>query len=122
MGKDFCVCKTCVHFRACLGKDAEGRMFDIEAPNDCINYLRGNSDELLDILEKSTAKKPYHTEGEVAYQCPFCDHTVHVNLANMDMRHQYAFGLLSEFCTRCGQKLDWTYLEKCPDEEAKNEQ
>ena len=71
-------------------------------------HITIDKNKTLDALDNAIPKKPLHTEGETAYLCPKCDHTVFVNISQMSISDCHAYGLTPEFCVRCGQKLDWS--------------
>lgn len=74
-------------------------------------HITVDKNKVLDALTKATPLEVVHNECETAYLCPTCDHTVFVNNSQMSISGCHDFGLTPEFCSRCGQRLDWSEVK-----------
>ena len=63
----------------------------------------GTVEELQELKEKSVAKKPFRPFGTHSYKCSNCwQFVAHEVDDNCDLETTMA-----DYCTYCGQKLDW---------------
>lgn len=63
--------------------------------NGLINIVHERT--LQELVDKATPKKPYH--GEWGYRCPTCG-SIYV--------YDYEYDREFDYCSNCGQKLDWS--------------
>lgn len=61
-------------------------------------------EELKELREKNTPKKPIKLNGYHQYKCPRCNDEYGC-FCGSDM---FGDGVESEYCQECGQKLDWS--------------